>query len=143
MNDAVKITTPELSPEVLLERLNGDGSLFMSQLPSVINADSIKPLTQELINNPTHEAADALNDYIEGVVSLSLRNSILIMSCMAYYQERGCGPQEKEELDQNFEEAVQDLRNFIMEYCNMYYEISLAALKAIKHLVPEKTGGAK
>ena len=136
-------TPPEIAPEVLLERLNGKGSFFMSQLPSVINADSIKPLTQDLINNPTHEAADALDNFIEGVINPSLKNSILILSRIALSKEECCGVHEQEQLDIDLREAVSDLRNFIMEYCSMYYEISLAALKAITRLVPEKTGGAK
>ncbi len=138
MNDAVK----KVPPGVLLEQLlnNSDTEDFMSRLPGVINRDCIKPICKKLQESPNFETADTLDDYIEGVVSPSLRHCLFLMSLLMHPNETEGGPAIN---DVETRWAIEDFKNLMAEYLDMYYEISLSALKAIKHLVPKEEGGAQ
>jgi len=130
---------------ILLKQLldNSDTEDFMSQLPGVINRDCIVPICKKLMESPDYETAEALDVYVEHVIRDSMREAIYIMSCLIHYgdeQDGGDGPV-LSEVDTRW--MVENLRKYTMEYCNMYYEISLSALKAIKHLVPKEEGGAQ
>ena len=138
MNDV----TSNISPEVLLKQLSDSSGTedFMSQLPGVINRDCIRPICEKLQESPDFETADTLDDYIEGVVSPSLRHCLFLMSLMMHSNETEGGPAID---DAETRWAIEDFKNLMAEYLSMYYEISLSALKAVKKLVADKEGGVR